>query len=99
MQPWAMPLITSWSNCTGAFLCRVLRARSFIAARPSGGHRVRPEGALLPDRPRPAVVVDRHVGQRRLGDLAELPLVAEAFRIDLDIDGHRGAAHAFDGGV
>ena len=50
-------------------------------------------------RPRLALAVDGHIGQRGLGHLHHLPGRGVALGPDLDVHGHRGAAHARDAGV
>src|SRR5450759_2938535 len=43
--------------------------------------------------PRLAILVDRHIGQRRFGHLHDVsPAFEPALRIDLDVDGNGGAA-------
>src|SRR5882762_2603624 len=50
-------------------------------------------------RARPAVAIDRHVGERRLGDLDDLRVRGPALGIHLDGDGDRGVADPHQVGI
>src|SRR6267142_143413 len=50
-------------------------------------------------RARPAVAIDRHVGERRLGDLDDLRVRGPALGVHLDGDGDRGVADPHQVGI